>query len=188
MGFIGRLMGRSHPSDLWQATDGLMLVLDLDRHALCDVRPRDPVEWLSRLGPPEDRKAVKGDRYCYYSRGIEFDASGDTIEGFVVVWNNELDEKFRPFSGTAMFHGREVRLSPETSEADFVSIFGEPYWRDEDDMEVIFFYEFRGDIEWQVEFTLKDSLKEIIITTPPILSTPEQRSAYKVTKPWPPKL
>jgi len=188
MSILDKLFRRSHPSDNWQAVEGLPLVLDLDRHALCDVRPCDPTEWLSRLGPPEDRKALKDDRYCYYSLGIEFDPACDSIEGFAVVWNDVLDEKFQPFPGTVKWRGREYRLDTATTEADFIAVFGEPYWRDQDDMEVILFYEFRGDIEWQVEFTLDDSLKEIIVTTPPMLSNPEQRAAYAVTKPWPPDL
>lgn len=187
MSFLDKIFRKPHPSDNWQASEGLPLVLDLDRHALCDVRPRDPVEWLSRLGPPEGRKALDNDQYCYYSRGIESDATGQAIEGFVVVWNDVLDRQFQPFAGIVKFHGREHRLGTATTEADFVAIFGEPFWRDRDEIEVILFYEFRGDIEWQVEFTLDDSLKEIIVTTPPIMSNSEQRAAYSVTKPWPPE-
>ncbi len=73
--------------------------------------------------------------------------------------------------------------SPNPTERGLIAIFGSPYWRDQDEDEVILFYEF-GEYEWQIEMSLKDRLSVFVIA-PPILADPQQRAAYSVTKPWP---
>ncbi len=64
--------------------------------------------------------------------------------------------------------------------------FYEPYWRDSADEEgSILFYEF-GEIEWQVEFDQADSLRCLIVVSPPLMNDEEQRRAHGVNEPRPP--
>lgn len=77
-------------------------------------------------------------------------------------------------------------LSAQTREREIVGYFGDPYWRDEDEEEILLFYEF-GELEWQVELTLQGTLKAVNAVAPPLLADEAQRRAYRVTKPWPPE-
>lgn len=84
--------------------------------------------------------------------------------------------------------GSPLQLSTRTTISDVQSIFGEPYWMDEDSDEVILFYEYEnGALELQFEFPGKAHLGSITLAVHGVLSKAEQRNAYKVTKPWPPK-
>ncbi len=187
MGFFDRIFGTPHPSSKWEASPEVTLVLDLERQALCDTRIGDPVEWLSFLGPPQDRKALKDGGYRYPAQGLEIWADDGIVKDLVVRWIDEAGTPhFAPFSGECRFRGRRVDLNHETQEVAFGELFGPPYWRDVDDMEILLFYEFFGEIEWQVEFTLDGRLKGLMITTPPLFRKEDQRLAYGVTKEWPP--
>ncbi len=88
------------------------------------------------------------------------------------------------FSGEFRYRERRLDLSEGTTERDLITAFGPPYWRDQDEVEVILFYEF-GEYEWQIEMGLNDRLKLFVIA-PPLLADPKQRAAYGVTRPWPP--
>ena len=70
-----------------------------------------------------------------------------------------------------------------------LQLFGEPYWIDRSDGEVILFYEYAwGSLELQFEFPEATSLRFITVAVEGILSTKKQRDRYGVTKPWPPEL
>jgi hypothetical protein len=84
--------------------------------------------------------------------------------------------------------GSPLQLSTQTAMADVQSLFGEPYWVDQDSDEVILFYEYQnGDVELQFEFPGRVHLGFITLATHGVLSNAEQRKAYKVAKPWPPR-
>ena len=91
----------------------------------------------------------------------------------------------KPFNGKFFANGSELPIGKGSSENDIINLFGHPYWRDEDDSEVILFYE-NGRIELQFEFPNKGKLGFVTIMRSPVLEDPEQRKLYKVTKPWPP--
>jgi len=75
-------------------------------------------------------------------------------------------------------------ITPERVRAEF----GEPYWIDSKDKELILFYEFAGGrIELQFEFPDKRQLGFITLAKDGVLSDAEQRRLYGVTKTWPPK-
>ena len=61
---------------------------------------------------------------------------------------------------------------------------GEPYWREEDDKEVILFYEDRY-VETQIEFPDKKTARYITILCNPILADAATRKFYHCHKPWP---
>jgi len=166
---------------------GFEIQLDLDTHAICRCRIGDPIEWLNPLGPPEDSRSLREQRYCYYSRGIEIGEEGGKVADFAVFWIDYLEAGFKPFNGLVTYRGKTVTLDSRTTESDFVNLFGAPYWRDQDQEEIILFYEFRGDIEWQVEFTLENRLKALRVVWPALMAEAAQRESYGVSLPWPPR-
>ncbi len=187
MGLWNSLFGKPDPSSNWQAIPDWPIVLDMTRHALCDVRLGDPVEWLSKLGPPEDQKAVRDGCYRYVSKGIEIGAEAGFVTDFTIICGPDpCRPGFEPFKGSVVYGGRTLALGADADEANFTQTFGDPYWRDEDEAEIILFYEFRNDTEWQVEFTIQRSLKTLMIVTPPLMGLEKSRASYHVTKPWPP--
>ena len=92
------------------------------------------------------------------------------------------------FQGVFLIQDQVAPLGQQTSPEKIVALFGEPYWIDRDDGEIILFYEYRkGEIELQFEFPAADTLGYITLTKSGVLSGPEQRASYGVTKPWPPQ-
>ena len=105
--------------------------------------------------------------------------------------NGALDYVFvtlSEFQGRFLIAGKLIELPGSTSPAQVVDRFGEPYWTDRDDGEPILFYEYQGGgMELQFEFPDGKQLGYITLMRDGVLSKPEQRKSYGVTKPWPPE-
>ena len=113
-------------------------------------------------------------------KGVELSSDGKIFDSIFIT----LDD----YDGEILQSGVKLSLSTATSPADIESLFGQPYWRDEEDSEVILFYEYeKGAVELQFEFPDSTTLGYITLARPGILSTADQRSAYGVDKPWPPE-
>ena len=83
---------------------------------------------------------------------------------------------------------KSLLLSNTTNRKEIITIFGEPYWTDIDDSEIILFYEYQeGTTELQFEFPDGEHLEFITLIKGGILSKQAQRESYGVTKPWPPE-
>ncbi len=96
--------------------------------------------------------------------------------------------RLKAFSGKFTKSGTALDLNTKTTEAMIVELFGEPYWTDRSDGEVIMFYEYlHGTVELQFEFSDGRALSFITLSRSGVLSIEEQRKLYKVNKPWPPK-
>lgn len=92
------------------------------------------------------------------------------------------------FKGLFSRSEEHIKIAANTTESDILKVFGEPYWTDRSDGEVIMFYEYQeGSIELQFEFSDGKSLSVITLAKNGVLSEADQRKAYGVTKPWPPK-
>ena len=92
------------------------------------------------------------------------------------------------FDGRFLKNGEPTEISKNSLEADVRACFGEPYWIDRSDGEVILFYEYAGgSVELQFEFPDAESLGFVTMTRNGVLSTAEQRKSYGVDKPWPPE-
>jgi hypothetical protein len=92
------------------------------------------------------------------------------------------------FTGTVTKNGSKISISAQTTPEDIISNFGEPYWTDTADEEMILFYEFQnGRVELQFEFPDRHQLGFITLCRDGVLSGSDQRKAYGVTKEWPPK-
>ncbi len=182
------LLGRWDPTRQWVADPRVRAELDLDRHSLYGIRLNDPVEFISRLGPPDNPRPTHHEMYRYHRLGFFFDVDRRAITTFTVVFRpNKTTDEMSAFRGTVLRAGREIDLGAGSSEAEFISEFGPPYWQDrEDDDDVVLFYEFGG-IEWQVEFSPGGTLDVLIVTTLPTLADPLQRECLRIDKPWPPR-
>ena len=120
------------------------------------------------------------DTFVDERNGVEVGTAGEVFDSVFVTLKN--------FSGKFTKAGNALDLNTKTTEAQILALFGEPYWTDRSDGEVIMFYEYqRGTIELQFEFTDGRTLSFITLCRNGVLSTEEQRKHYKVNKPWPPK-
>lgn len=83
--------------------------------------------------------------------------------------------------------GTPIQILNPTTIADIKSIFGSPCWVDDDEGDVILFYEYdKGNVELQFEFPKNMPLSHITLMQNGVLSTEVQRKSYGVTIPWPP--
>jgi len=107
------------------------------------------------------------------------------------VKDGKLDHAFftiKNFKGIFLVEEKSLVLSSTTNRKEIISIFGEPYWADIDDGEIILFYEYQeSTIELQFEFPDGEHLEFITLMKGGILSKQEKRESYGVTKPWPPE-
>jgi hypothetical protein len=160
-------------------------VADLDRFELCGVGFRDEIARLSFLGPSSD------EAFCYPAKGLSLDSEDGLFEGFVLALRrgvhlcSDTPERVHPFAGRVRIAGRDWAPQELTGSSDFLEAWGDPYWRDEDDNEILLFFEFAGH-EIQVELGLDGVPLVIVACSPPLMADPEQRRSYGVTNDWPP--
>lgn len=122
----------------------------------------------------EKHTTLKSEQYGY-ELGVE---EGVLDYAFLTLEN---------FQGIFLVDGKSTPLSTSTTKEDIFSIFGEPYWSDLDDGEIILFYEYQeGTIELQFEFPDGEHLEFITLMEDGVLSKQKQRESYGVNKPWPP--
>ena len=94
----------------------------------------------------------------------------------------------KSFSGSFTKGGTKLPISTNTTPAEIIGKFGEPYWKDEDDEEIILFYEYSaGRIELQFEFPGKKNLGFVTLCREGVLSNADDRKGYCITKEWPPR-
>jgi hypothetical protein len=173
----------TYPGDLsgqWPKDPEFPLTFDLGTLALCGVRPGDPVHPLSPLGPCDDSRSGARGTLQYAAQGVQIELTGPTVDSLIIFLK---DEQFEPFAGSFLFNGNPV---PTPSGLSDLSRLGAAYWRDQDEDEILLFFEF-GVRELQVEAELTGRIKALVAVTPP-LSDPEQRRRYNVTKNWPPAI
>ncbi len=174
-----------NPTKLWQRAKDLRLNFDLERGSLNGARFGDPLETISFLGPVEELKPLQDREYSYPSLGLSIGCDENTIDSFHIGHYDKFSPLSRPFPGQMRCREQTFDL-PQLREQHFVDAFGPPFWRDEDESEFILFYEFPW-IEWQVEFGLDGTFNCILVTCKPMLADEGQRSAYGITRPWPPR-
>jgi hypothetical protein len=186
MGLFELIFGEKDPALAWVADRGLKIELDLDRHALCDIVPGDPVDRISRLGRPSNEEPTKHEHYVYRRFGVQLEADEGNVWGFVIVFDASTPHaEAGAFVGEVIHRGQKLAWNDRTREEELVARLGEPYWRSAENHEVLLFYEF-GDIEWQFELTADGRLRVVNIQTPPLLAEEGQRRFHGVTRPWPP--
>ncbi len=130
------------------------------------------------------------DFYAAELRGSDvFEDAGNGVE--IGTEAGVLDYVFltlESFPGRLSSDGVALDVGRGSDEAAVRERFGEPYWVDRSDGEVILFYEYAaGAVELQFEFPDGGALGFITMSRDGVLSTEEQRSLYGVDKPWPPK-
>ena len=125
-------------------------------------------------------RLMHGDVVCQpQESGVEIGLSGGVVDHAFL----DLSE----FRAGFRRHGEILGIGPATTEAEIVRLFGEPYWTDRSDGEVILFYEFQGgEVELQFEFPQGDGLGFVTLTRNGVMSDAGQRAAYGCDRPWPP--
>jgi hypothetical protein len=183
---LRQLFRRRNPTHAWMEDPSRSLTFDLDECSLNHVRLGEPLERLSFLGPDESHADFQDGVLVYRTRGlaVRYSPKTRTLLEYRVVCNDPIDMGFRSFFGTTVAKGQRLEL-PNLSPESLARVYGEPFWRDCDDEEVILFYEFIG-LEWQVEFSLSGNLRCITVTSEPIMASEDQRLAYGVSAVWPP--
>ena len=171
-----------NPTFDWVEDPSVPLVLDLDEGRLCGIAHGEPIERFRFLG----RGAVITGAYQFPSKGIVISTrpDGQTIQELMLFFDCPDFPEDGCFAGRFKLRGQSIEPSRIQTEQLAMSLLGEPYWRDEDDSEVILFYERRG-FEIQMEYQIAGNLKCILVCQP-LMADPEQRESYGVTKPWPP--
>jgi hypothetical protein len=112
-------------------------------------------------------------------QGVEIESDDQNLNSLFITLGD--------YQGEFFCSGNAVSITPNTSPTEIEKTFGEPYWRDSSDGELILFYEYQaGEIELQFEFPDSKSLGYITIAKDGVLSEAEQRQSYGVDKPWPP--
>jgi hypothetical protein len=174
----------------WRRDPNLELRFAFDRPALNGVGLGERFDRLAALGPVEDKCALVLDEYSYPSLGVLVSTSaGETVEGFTLTWQGGPGS--RPFAGVCVLGGQEVPLSSDATEAQFIEVFGPPYWRkgcaeDESPSRAsTLFYVFR-EAAWEVTFAEAGTLEAIEVSRESLLANPTIREVYGVTSPWPP--
>lgn len=116
----------------------------------------------------------------FNNSGVELDAKQGVLSCVFITLAN--------FSGSFARNGSKISISAKTTPEEIISMFGEPYWTDTADEEMILFYEFQnGRVELQFEFPDRQRLGFITLCRDGVLSELDQRKAYGVTKEWPPE-
>lgn len=92
------------------------------------------------------------------------------------------------FKGGFLCDGESCGLGARSTVGEILQLFGEPYWTDRTDGEVILFYEFRqGAVELQFEFPDGERLGFVTLSRDGVMSDAAQRAAYGCDLSWPPK-
>ncbi len=174
-----------NPTAYWEGDPHAQLVADLDTGSLCNVHLGCDIADLSVLGP-------SARDYAYPNKGIIFDADESGLSWFGIAVTRLAVDLFppavghvTPFAGTVRAGRRDWYAREFASERICREIWGDPYWRDVDDQELLLFFEFSG-WELQIELALDGTPKALIAQAPPLMADEEQRATYGVTKPWPP--
>jgi len=187
MGILSFLFGPPDRTRRWVRDAAPSLEVDISTNALNGVPIGTSVDGLAALGPVEDRKGLRLNRYEYPSLGIALRAEADgRLWGLEVFLADDAWPPARPFAGAFRYAGQPIPLAA-MGEGDVTAVFGEPYWRDSmDEEEVLLFYEWPA-VEWQLEFSADGRrLRALTLTAERVMADPEQRGFYGVTAPWPP--
>lgn len=177
---------RKSPTSRWREELNALLAVDLDHFGLNGVGFGGSVDNLRFLGPSESAD------FDYPSKGLLLDVDSGRLDGLVIALRGGVylgatpPDRVRPFAGRIRLGGRDRTPQELRTESDFVAVWGEPYWRDVDEDEILLFFEFESG-EVQVELTLEGVPQVLIVTPAPLMADPATREAYRVTASWPPQ-
>ena len=181
MSLKNRLLGRKNRTGRWPKEPALPLVVELDKHAFCNVSIGEPVDQLSGLGPAENMYD-DGGMYRYMKQGFYLLEDNDLLETLVFILVTDQDT--RPFPGLWRYKGRDLAITGQTTPPDIRQACGDPYHEFvEYENEMLWFYEFPG-VEWQFSWRA-DGLLESVEIGVPELAYPAARKYYGIEQPWP---
>ena len=175
---LDSLFRRGNPTNNWTRDAKLAIAVELLWPCTINsVTVGSHIEELSFLGRSSSKQKSPLD---FYEIGLSVDHEDDgSFSGFQTVFEDSSNTS-GVFCGSLLIDGAVVEC------ARLADTLGVPYWIDRDEEEQILFFEYANH-EIQIEQTLNGINKRLILTTQPLMASPEQRQAYRVDKPWPPK-
>lgn len=177
MAFLDFLFGKkkhSNPTSQWIRDPSRQPTFDLKAQTLDGVSLGTSYMPLDYLGPGKVSAEGLGFPDSQLVLGIE----NELLTDFTIL--------FPTSKQTISFTLGDSSVEPAqlASEEGITALIGPPFFRDEDDDEILVFYEF-GSTEWQIEFTIDGQTRRWLVVSPPLLADPDQRKAYGVNQPWP---
>lgn len=180
---------KANPTLDWRPKD-VPVSIDLDALTICSVRLGEPIDGLRDLGPATQQLS---DHWIWPRLGLGIRSTeAGMIASFWVIYRRSRDlrrsrRELTPYHGAVMLKKGFIDIGPDTTEAEFVDLMGQPFWRHEED-EVGLFYEFGrtelvANLDWQDMH--RATLSNLIVQTPPVLSDPHHRKWYGIDKALP---
>ncbi|MFN8586265.1 MAG: hypothetical protein U0704_00550 [Candidatus Eisenbacteria bacterium] len=119
------------PTSHWERTIAPELEVDFVKGALCGVALGDDVERLSFLGPAESPGEACAGVLGYSDLGLSLFSDAGKLGAITLLLTGSPGAKHRTFEGCFRVRGHRHVLPPETTEAEIVTLFGEPTARAE---------------------------------------------------------
>lgn len=186
MSILGRFGRAANPTAGWREDLRTPLLADLDRFELSGVGFGEPVAPLSFLGPADTALLE------YARKGLRLDVDDGRLSGVTIALRRGVylgpspSGEVLPFAGRLRIGGADRAPAELRGEDDFAVVWGRPFWRDEDEEEVLLFFEFPGR-EIQLELSLEGVPRVLVVSPEPLMADSGQREAYGVDRSWPPE-
>jgi hypothetical protein len=156
VGLLRSLRAWFNPTNAWEELDSLALVLDLDKQSLSGVQAGEVLERLSFLGPGK----VTAIGFAWPHKGIDASVDAGRIREMGVYFGHADEPDRGEFTGSVRYRNAPLRLSKLSREAELQHLFGPASDREQDEEEIILYYE-RPDGLWQLELATDGTLKYI---------------------------
>lgn len=120
----------------WKEVVKIPLSMNLQMGTLNGIRLVDPLEKLSILGRPDNKKAFKDERFIYSLLGLEIGGYNGKIDGFTFVTNRTFyPGSKKPFAHCEItfitYGGRHIYINKSTNLRDIETVFGIPTEKEE---------------------------------------------------------
>ncbi len=107
------------------------LEVDVVKGSLAGVALGEDVERLSFLGPADSAGEACAGVFGYDALGLALMSDGGRLGSITLLLTGSPGGKHAAFAGVFRVHGHRHVLPPETTEAEIVTLFGEPTARAE---------------------------------------------------------
>lgn len=120
-----------YPTSRWERTLAHDLEVDVVKGSLSGVELGDDVERLSFLGPADSAGEACAGVFGYNALGLALLSDGGKLGSITLLLTGSPGGKHDAFAGIFRVRGHRHVLPPETTEAEIVTLFGEPTERAE---------------------------------------------------------
>ncbi|MBK7367864.1 MAG: hypothetical protein IPJ04_08095 [Candidatus Eisenbacteria bacterium] len=121
-----------YPTSRWEKTPSPNLEVDVVKGSLSGVELGDDVERLSFLGPADSAGEACAGVFGYNALGLALMSDNGKLASITLLLTGSPGGKHDAFAGIFRVRGHRHVLPPETTEAEIVTLFGEPTARAEE--------------------------------------------------------